>query len=96
MPKLPVSPPNRFAGSLSAMGFVAVRQTGSHIITRRQLADSTITVPVPNHSEIARGTLKSIIDQSELPRSEFMNKPVALTLLARVRASGSMATSAPA
>jgi predicted RNA binding protein YcfA (HicA-like mRNA interferase family) len=39
---------------------------------RQQLPDRGITVPVPNHSELARGTLKSIIDQSELPKSEFM------------------------
>jgi predicted RNA binding protein YcfA (HicA-like mRNA interferase family) len=39
---------------------------------RRQLPDRRITVPVPNHAEIARGTLKSIIDQSELPKDEFM------------------------
>ncbi len=33
--------------------------------------DSTITVPVPNHKEIKIGTLKSIIRQSQIPRSEF-------------------------
>jgi predicted RNA binding protein YcfA (HicA-like mRNA interferase family) len=34
--------------------------------------DRGITVPVPNHSEIARGTLKSIIEQSEVSKAEFM------------------------
>jgi len=53
-------------------GFVKARQAGSHIIMRRVLPDRNITVPVPNHSEIASGTLKSIILQSELPKSEFM------------------------
>jgi predicted RNA binding protein YcfA (HicA-like mRNA interferase family) len=57
---------------LKKHGFVLVGQTGSHIIMRRQLADRGITVPVPNHSEMARGTLKSIIDQSEIPKTEFM------------------------
>jgi predicted RNA binding protein YcfA (HicA-like mRNA interferase family) len=41
-------------------GFIQVRQTGSHIIMRRQLPDRGITVPVPNHPELARGTLKAL------------------------------------
>jgi predicted RNA binding protein YcfA (HicA-like mRNA interferase family) len=42
------------------------------MILRKQLPDRGITVPVPNHSEIAKATLKSIIDQSEIPKSEFV------------------------
>jgi predicted RNA binding protein YcfA (HicA-like mRNA interferase family) len=72
MPKLRVLSANQVCKILEKHGFVRVRQAGSHIIMRRQLPDRGITVPVPNHSEIARGTLKSIIDQSELPKSEFM------------------------
>ena len=34
-------------------------------------ADSTITVPVPDHDELRLGTLRSIFRQSQLPRSEF-------------------------
>jgi len=33
--------------------------------------DGTITVPVPDHGELRAGTLRSIIRQSGLPRSEF-------------------------
>jgi predicted RNA binding protein YcfA (HicA-like mRNA interferase family) len=36
-----------------------------------QLPDTTVTVPVPDHSEIRPGTLQSIIRQSGVPRSEF-------------------------
>jgi predicted RNA binding protein YcfA (HicA-like mRNA interferase family) len=36
-----------------------------------KLAGSTTTVPVPDHKELRRGTLQSIIRQSGLPRSEF-------------------------
>jgi len=57
---------------LQKHGFAIVRQKGSHIILRRELQDRGITVPVPNHSELAKGTLKSIIDQSEIPKSEFL------------------------
>jgi len=72
MPKLRVLSGSEVCKILTKHGFVRVRQSGSHIIMRRQLTDRSITVPVPNHSELARGTLKSIIDQSEIPKSEFM------------------------
>ena len=72
MPRLRVLSASQVCKILKKNGFVQVRQTGSHIIMRRQLSDRGITVPVPNHTELARGTLKSIIDQSELPKSDFM------------------------
>jgi len=52
-------------------GFVQVRQRGSHIIMQKQIKDSTTTVPVPNHKEIRMGTLRSIIRQSKLSKTEF-------------------------
>jgi predicted RNA binding protein YcfA (HicA-like mRNA interferase family) len=52
-------------------GFVAVRQRGSHIVMQKQVEGSTITVPVPNHTELKTGTLLSIIRQSGLPRTLF-------------------------
>jgi predicted RNA binding protein YcfA (HicA-like mRNA interferase family) len=38
---------------------------------QRRTADSTITVPVPDHREIRIGTLQSIIRQSGVPRALF-------------------------
>ena len=52
-------------------GFAEVRRRGSHIVMQKRLPDTTITVPVPDHSELRLGTLRSIIRQSELPRSLF-------------------------
>ncbi|MFN0067984.1 MAG: type II toxin-antitoxin system HicA family toxin [Limisphaerales bacterium] len=53
-------------------GFVRVRQSGSHIILRRELPGSdSATVPVPNRREIPVGTLKSIIRQSGVDEPEF-------------------------
>ena len=72
MPKLRVLSGAEVCRILRAHGFVEVRQRGSHIILRKQLPDRGITVPVPNHREISRGTLKSIIEQSEIPKDEFM------------------------
>jgi len=56
---------------LTRHGFAEVRRRGSHVIMQKKLAESTITVPVPDHDEIRIGTLQSIIRQSGLNRSEF-------------------------
>jgi predicted RNA binding protein YcfA (HicA-like mRNA interferase family) len=56
---------------LAQHGFIEVRRRGSHIVMQRKLPDTTITVPVPDHAELRIGTLRSIIRQSDLPRSLF-------------------------
>jgi predicted RNA binding protein YcfA (HicA-like mRNA interferase family) len=55
-------------------GFEKVRQKGNHIIMQKQVGNSTITIPVPDHDELRTGTLLGIIRQSELPRSLFESK----------------------
>jgi predicted RNA binding protein YcfA (HicA-like mRNA interferase family) len=47
-----------------------VRRRESHRHARRTDADG-VTVPVPDHRELAIGTLLSIIRQSGLPRAQF-------------------------
>ncbi|NOY38929.1 MAG: type II toxin-antitoxin system HicA family toxin [Nitrospirae bacterium] len=37
----------------------------------RKSKEITVTVPVPDHKEIKRGTLMSIIKQSQTPKEEF-------------------------
>ena len=56
---------------LEQHGFVQVRQRGSHKVMQRRTEASTITVPVPDHRELRRGTLLSIIRQSQLLRELF-------------------------
>ncbi|MCY7272682.1 MAG: type II toxin-antitoxin system HicA family toxin [Phormidesmis sp. CAN_BIN44] len=56
---------------LQENGFVEVRQKGSHIIMQLETEETTVTVPVPNHSDLRSGTLRSIIRQSGLPRELF-------------------------
>jgi predicted RNA binding protein YcfA (HicA-like mRNA interferase family) len=56
---------------LARHGFQEIRQRGSHVVMQKQLPDTTITVPVPNHAELRIGTLQSIIRQSGISRSEF-------------------------
>ena len=56
---------------LERHGFVRVRQSGSHVVMQCVVAGQTTTVPVPDHKELRIGTLRSIIRQSGLARSEF-------------------------
>lgn len=56
---------------LERYGFKCVRQRGSHIVMQCDTGERTITVPVPDHKELRLDTLRSIIRQSGVPRSEF-------------------------
>ena len=56
---------------LEQHGFVEVRRRGSHIVMQLKTQDSTVTVPVPDHTSVAIGTLLSIIRQSGLGRTPF-------------------------
>ena len=71
MGKLRVLSGQEACAILERHGFSRVRQRGSHIVMQRVTPDGTTTVPVPNHKELRTGTLRSIIRQSGLPRSEF-------------------------
>jgi len=41
------------------------------MVMQRRTPEGTVTVPVPDHRELALGTLVSIIRQSRVPREEF-------------------------
>ena len=56
---------------LEQHGFTEVRRRGSHIVMQRRSSEGTTTVPVPDHAEVAIGTLLSIIRQSHVPRAAF-------------------------
>ena len=71
MPKSRVLSGKDVCKILSSHGFERVRQKGSHIIMQKREANTTITVPVPDHDELRMGTLSGIIKQSGLPRSLF-------------------------
>ena len=56
---------------LDQHGFLAVRQHGSHRIMQLRTEGTTVTVPVPLHDPLRRGTLQSIVRQSGLSKSLF-------------------------
>lgn len=81
MPKLPRVPAAEVIRALKRMGFVQVRQRGSHVILKKQLAvdeesEQEVTevgCVVPLHRKtIAIGTLKSILNQAEISVEEFL------------------------
>jgi predicted RNA binding protein YcfA (HicA-like mRNA interferase family) len=71
-----VSPRKVFSGKevckiFSDNGFESVRQKGSHVVMQKRTGNTTITVPIPLHKELKKGTLASIIRQSQLPSALF-------------------------
>ncbi len=56
---------------LQQHGFAEVRRRGSHVVMQRSTDTGSITVPVPDHRELAIGTLLSIIRQSGIARAQF-------------------------
>ena len=71
MSKLRVLSGKEVCKILEKYGFKEVRRKGSHIVMQKRVKNSTITVPVPDHKELKRGTLLSIIRQSGVPKGEF-------------------------
>ncbi len=71
MGKLRVLSGDEVCAILEQHGFQRVRQRGSHVVMQRATDEGTTTVPVPDHGEVQIGTLRSIIRQSGIPRSEF-------------------------
>ena len=66
MPKLPVLSGKDVIKVLSKIGYQHVRTSGSHAILNKQTEKGKITIPVPLHKELAKGTLKSIMRQADL------------------------------
>ncbi|MDE1844256.1 MAG: type II toxin-antitoxin system HicA family toxin [Thaumarchaeota archaeon] len=70
MPKIPIVSAIKVIKVLSKIGYEADHQTGSHIILRhKETPHKRLTVP--NHKEIARGTLKVILEEAGLTVQEF-------------------------
>jgi predicted RNA binding protein YcfA (HicA-like mRNA interferase family) len=56
---------------LEQHGFQEVRRRGSHVVMQRRSNVGTVTIPVPDHTEIRIGTLQAIIRQSGVARTAF-------------------------
>jgi predicted RNA binding protein YcfA (HicA-like mRNA interferase family) len=71
MPKLPVISGIEAVKALSKIGYEIDHQTGSHIILRQNKYPHR-RLTVPNHKEIAKGTLRGLIKQAGLTVEEFI------------------------
>jgi len=67
---LPVASGREVVKALSKIGYVLDRQRGSHMILRQQTPPNR-RLTVPDHKEVARGTLRAIIRQAGLTIAEF-------------------------
>jgi predicted RNA binding protein YcfA (HicA-like mRNA interferase family) len=68
--KLPVVSARELIKALAKIGFLPHHQRGSHI-TLRGVDPPHKRLTIPNHGEIARGTLRAILDDAELTTDEF-------------------------
>lgn len=71
MPKLPIVSGKEVVKALTKLGYIIDHQTGSHIILRNKDPPHR-RLTIPNHREIAKGTLRAIIKQAGLTREGFM------------------------
>lgn len=68
MPKLPHVSGAAAVKALERLGFVKIRQSGSHVIMRR----GSNGCVVPMHSEIKVGTLAGVLRQADVSPEEFI------------------------
>ncbi len=72
MSRLPVVSGVTLIKALQKEGFHVIRQKRSHIILQKRLAGTTVTTVVPNHRELATGTLRSILRKVGLSSDELI------------------------
>jgi predicted RNA binding protein YcfA (HicA-like mRNA interferase family) len=71
MPPVPLLKPDDVIRVFTRLGWQVVRQRGSHIILTRP--GSIATLSVPNHAQVARGTLRTLIARAGLTVEEFLD-----------------------
>jgi predicted RNA binding protein YcfA (HicA-like mRNA interferase family) len=69
MPNLPIISGNEAIRALQRLGFMVVRQRGSHIVLRKGSQGCV----VPNHREIKIGTLMGLLKQAGVSIDDFIN-----------------------
>ena len=69
MPQLPVMSGREVVRAFENRGWEVARQRGSHVILVK--AGENATLSVPDHKEVAKGTLRSLIRAAGLTVPEF-------------------------
>ncbi len=73
MPKLYRVSGQETVRALEKLGFVQIRQKGSHVILKKKTTQGDIGCVVPLHKEIAIGTLRGILRQAKVSVDEFIS-----------------------
>ena len=68
---LPILSGREVVGAFFNLGWRRVRQNGSHIILIKP--GETASLSVPDHKEVARGTLRSLIRAAGVTVQEFLD-----------------------
>ena len=69
--KTPVVSGKEMIKYLSKYGFEIVGRKGSHVRLKKQATPRNLVVIVPDHKELAQGTLRSILRQAGITFEEF-------------------------
>ncbi len=59
--------------ALEKLGFVQIRQRGSHVVLKKTTASGAVGCVVPLHSELAIGTIRGILRQAGVSVEEFLS-----------------------
>ena len=70
MASLPVLSGQEVVRVFESFGWSVARQRSSHIIMTKE--GGIVTLSIPNHKEVARGTLRSLIRSANLTVDEFV------------------------
>ena len=71
MPKRPVVSGEEAVRAFELLGFRVVRRRSSHVAVRKETTEGARGTTVPMHTEIARGTLGSMLRQAGVDVEEF-------------------------
>ena len=72
MPRRPRISSREAIRALENLGFEQVRQTGSHVVMKKETEEGEIGCVVPVHRELKIGTLSGILKQAQVTVEEFI------------------------
>jgi predicted RNA binding protein YcfA (HicA-like mRNA interferase family) len=70
MPVLPLLRPREVVRAFGQLGWQIARQRGSHIVLTKPGAPATLSIP--DHPQVARGTLRVLIAKAGLTVDQFL------------------------
>ena len=72
MAQVPLLRPEVVIKTFEGFGWSVARQRGSHIIMTK--SGQMVTLSIPNHAQVARGTLRRLIQLAGLTVEEFVGE----------------------